>query len=1625
MYESSVRGLRAGFHLFLVCVILIGLVSSAGWASADPVTASVTNGSFESDLNSWTTNNSSAISIQSGWSPQGGGDKRLSYWDDTAFTANTYQTVTGLTYGNYVLSAWITSGGGFNEIYMYAKVEGSPEVRKNIPVSSTGWTKIELPLTVSASPVTIGFYGDGSANSWAGIDLVSLTPKQQPVPDPEGVAIVNRGFDTEGPVDLADGWNEDGDLEASFIAESGFESGYSLNHAGSLPYRVTTWQTINDLEEGYYTLTGWTQNSGGQKAAYLFAKDNGTSESRTALPVGSDWTKVTVRGIHVTTGKVTVGLYSDAGAGQWAKLDFVELVKDDKPYRLLKGGDASELTYVESMGGKFYDRDGVEKDLFQILKENGQDIVRLRLYNDPGKGHGDGNYYVPEGIMDKADILKLAKRAKNAGLQIQLSFHYSDYWTNGAIHNIPNEWQEEISGLSDETAKVDKLEQLLAAYTGDVMQAMKDQGTTPEYVSLGNEMQSGILYPYGKASDATWENLGRFLIAGSNAVKSVSPSTKVILHLDDAGNYDKYEGFFDKMKEMNVPYDIIGPSYYPFWTNKSVQQIVEFCNVMSEKYDKDILLMETGYNWNSTLPNGSPGQLTDNGPYSPDTSSPEGQKNFMMELFNGLKSANNGRVIGDLYWDPIMIDVPGVGWAYRESDDQPDVNVVSNTTQFDFEGKALPVHDAYLHNANGTVYGMINGVVRGESGKRLAGVEIEADINGNLRKVYTDQNGNYIIPDVSPGTGYTLTAAKAGYQGGTASVSSVVYGEIAPANITISGGTVSGIVRDDQGRPVQDAIISVSGAGIRHSVKSNESGEYTLGDLPSGQALTITAGKAGFTSGSKPGVEVQIGKVTANVDLTIVLSSGAISGKVTGREGTPIEGAKVQVNAEGQLFTELTDSSGLYTLANVPAGQGYTVTVSKDNYLQSAIRDIAVAIGKTTADVNFILDVNLGTISGKVIDSGNRPVSGASITAVADNKIYRAVTDKAGKYILSDVLAGKSYQLTAVKEGYLNGVLADIKVTALQETSNVNLRLGTEVKIVNGSFETQGASRYDIPGWTVEGTDQASYVQKHSAVREGEYALSSWMEGAYTTKITQTLTGLEDGDYIISAWSYTGGGQKEYYMFAQSDSGSMVKLNIPATGGMTPLSLNATVTGGTLTFGFQSNANPGNWALVDDVRLGYLGKEEPVPETPTPTPTPTSTPAPSPTPSSSPTPTPIPIPAAEGPVVTPSPAPSAQVNVTGGTLSIHPTLGADGIAKAVISAKDLTTALNSIVAGKLTIVAKPGQGATEVEVQFPAAPIDGKGGLNTITIDTGFAAISLKPAQFRKADGGPANTIQLNVAQADKSDLPKHLKDQLGTSELLDINLLIDGAPAELGGGTARVAIPYTLLPVQSPQHVVVYYVNDSGISDIVNNGRYNPDSGNVEFRVKRFSKYAAGYIPVSFSDLAAVPWAQASIEALAARGIVQGTVTEIFSPTRNVTRAEFLSMLLTAMDLDAATAPSTFSDVREGAWYAGPVAAAEQLGIVQGQGDGTFGVNAPITRQDMAVMIYKAAQAAKLTLNSSQSSVSFTDLSVISGYALEAVTLLTEGGLISGMGDGTFAPQNNATRAQAAVIINRLLNIE
>ncbi|MBD3921600.1 endo-1,4-beta-xylanase [Paenibacillus sp. PR3] len=179
-----------------------------------------------------------------------------------------------------------------------------------------------------------------------------------------------------------------------------------------------------------------------------------------------------------------------------------------------------------------------------------------------------------------------------------------------------------------------------------------------------------------------------------------------------------------------------------------------------------------------------------------------------------------------------------------------------------------------------------------------------------------------------------------------------------------------------------------------------------------------------------------------------------------------------------------------------------------------------------------------------------------------------------------------------------------------------------------------------------------------------------------------------------------------------------------------------------------------------------------------------------------------------------------------------------------------------------------------------------------------------------------------------------------------------------------------------------------------------------------------------AFQDVNNVPWAVESIQALEARGIVAGVKTGAFAPNNQVTRAEFIQMLINALDLNSDKATSTFTDVKEGAWYYQAIASAQQLGIVNGKANGSYGINDAISRQEMAVMLYRAAAKANIELPNTVNEIQFADDSSISSYAAQAIKALQQAGIVKGMENGRFAPASNATRAQAAVIIYGLFKL-
>ncbi|SDZ77225.1 arabinogalactan endo-1,4-beta-galactosidase [Arachidicoccus rhizosphaerae] len=245
-----------------------------------------------------------------------------------------------------------------------------------------------------------------------------------------------------------------------------------------------------------------------------------------------------------------------------------------------KGADISWLPQMEATGFKFYDENGKAADCLDILKDNGINAIRLRVFVHPSDDKISGH-------CSTAETLALAKRCLAKGFKIMIDFHYSDSWADPSHQNKPAVWQND---------DLTTLLQDVYDYTYHVLDTLKSQGVTPTWVQVGNEITGGMLWPTGSTDN--WPALSKLLNKGYAATKAVDPSIKVIVHIDQGNNNSRSRWFYDSAKANNVNYDIIGLSYYPFWLNQdyteNVNDLNNNLNDMVSRYNKPVMVVEVG-----------------------------------------------------------------------------------------------------------------------------------------------------------------------------------------------------------------------------------------------------------------------------------------------------------------------------------------------------------------------------------------------------------------------------------------------------------------------------------------------------------------------------------------------------------------------------------------------------------------------------------------------------------------------------------------------------------------------------------------------------------------------------------------------------------------------------------------------------------------------------------------------------------------------------------------------------------------------------------------------------------------------------------------------------------------------
>ncbi|KAF8440393.1 glycoside hydrolase family 53 protein [Boletus edulis BED1] len=311
------------------------------------------------------------------------------------------------------------------------------------------------------------------------------------------------------------------------------------------------------------------------------------------------------------------------------------------------GADFSSLLLVESTANVQYtgSSTAAPQPLEKILYDYGVNIARIRIWTS--------------GTYDLTYGLKLAKRAKAVGMDILIALHYSDTWADPGDQHIPSDWPTDLDGLVSQTYN----------YTYEVVQAFNAQETPIQLIQIGNEINDGPLWPTGRVTVNGFHPASQILHAGALAVRTASPSTKIVVHLA-SGWYQVgiswfLDGIFVSETEGGLgsgltqsDVDVIGLSDYPYYgTAATLSNLNSTIGHIASTYNKDIIIVETG--WPAVCDTGTT-QLSE--PAIP--VGVKGQISWIEDIVAILNSVNldhGGKALGIVYFEPGWVGNAALG----------------------------------------------------------------------------------------------------------------------------------------------------------------------------------------------------------------------------------------------------------------------------------------------------------------------------------------------------------------------------------------------------------------------------------------------------------------------------------------------------------------------------------------------------------------------------------------------------------------------------------------------------------------------------------------------------------------------------------------------------------------------------------------------------------------------------------------------------------------------------------------------------------------------------------------------------------------------------------------------------
>ena len=477
----------------------------------------------------------------------------------------------------------------------------------------------------------------------------------------------------------------------------------------------------------------------------------------------------------------------------------------------ITGADLSSYVAEKNSGVKFYDFDGNELDdqgFFNFLHDGGVNYVRIRVWNDPTDGNGNG---YGGGNCDIEVAKKIGTLATNAGIKVLIDFHYSDFWADPGKQTEP----KALAGMSaDEKAAAIK------TFTEDSLKTLLDAGVNVGMVQIGNETNNGV------AGEKNWDGMAKIFSAGSSAVRAISESygkeILVAVHFTNPEISGRYAGYAQKLDSYGVDYDVFASSYYPYW-HGTLDNLRNVLSNIADTYGKKVMVAETSYL--TTYKDGDGHGNTEHEGKAGDAInydvSVQGQANSVRAVVDTVAGIKGG--IGVFYWEPAWIPVQvydenaenaaetlsqnkeiwekyGSGWATsfagaydKDAKDWYGGSAVDNEAWFDFTGHPLATAKLYSYIRTGTTAKVTVTGVSAEKVEAVVGQEVKLPekatvkySDGSTSEVDVVWNAEELEKAVAAGVGtYTIT--------GTVTVSDETFTatvelEIKPVNFIVNPG---------------------------------------------------------------------------------------------------------------------------------------------------------------------------------------------------------------------------------------------------------------------------------------------------------------------------------------------------------------------------------------------------------------------------------------------------------------------------------------------------------------------------------------------------------------------------------------------------------------------------------------------------------------------------------------------------------------------------------------------------------------------------------------------------------------------------------------------------------------------